>query len=73
MVPNSLRPSITIPPTPGKESHVTDGIIGSSSLQIVSKPFGAALTASSQNPSSNPPMDSSSEINVVLSDKGKSQ
>jgi hypothetical protein len=49
-IPNALRPSNIVPPPPGKESHVADGIIGSTSLQSVSKPSGISLTASAQNP-----------------------
>lgn len=72
-IPNALIPSNVIPPTSSKEYHVVDGIIGSTSLHTVIKPSSVSLTASSQNPSSNPPTTSSSEINSISSNKGKSQ
>lgn len=72
-MPDALRPSNIVLPTPSKESHTTNGIICSSNSQTVSKPSGVSLTTSSQNPSSNPLVASSFEINFVSSDKGKYQ
>lgn len=45
-IPNALRPSSIFPPPPGKKYHVIDGVICSSNLKSVSKPFGISLTAS---------------------------
>ncbi len=49
-IPNAPRPSNIVPPLPCKESHVVDGIIGSTSLQTVSKPSGISPPAYAQNP-----------------------
>lgn len=72
-IQNILRPSNTFPPPLGKESHATDGIIISTSLKSVSKPFDIDLTALVQDPQPHPHMTSTSEINYVLSNKGNSQ
>lgn len=65
-IPNTLKPSNIVPQAPGKEYHVVDGVISSTSLQSVSKPSGSSLTATAQRPPSNPHAASTFEINVIL-------
>lgn len=50
-IPDAPRPTFTIPPPPksSRDSHASDGVIGSSSTQTVRGPFGEALAISSQN------------------------
>lgn len=72
-ISDDLIPSNVVPPTIGKEYLIADGLISSSSSKMVTKPSGVALTISLQNPPSNPPVASTCKINVVTSDKGKSQ
>jgi len=69
----ALRPSNIVPSLSAKESHVVDGIIGSTSSQTASKPSGIDLIVLMQNPRSYPPIDSTSNINVISSNKGKSR
>lgn len=44
-IQNALILSNIIPPPLGKESHAADGIIGSASSQLVSRPSGISFTA----------------------------
>jgi len=57
------------PPKLSRESHVADGVIGSSSMQTARGPSSQALAISSQNANDN---SLASKINAVSSNKGKS-
>ena len=73
-IPNNLRTSNIVPPLlSGKDSHVVDGIIGSTNMQTTSEPYGIAPPPSAKNPQSHTPAASTSEINVISSNKGKYQ
>jgi len=73
-IPNAPRSLNIFPPLmPGKESHAANGIICPTSMHTTSKPYGIAPPAYAENPHSHPLTTSASEINVVSSDKGKSQ
>jgi len=64
------RPEFFVPPPPksSKESHASDGMIGTSSTQTAKAPYVKALAVSSQKENDKP---LASKINVASSDKGK--
>ena len=72
-IPNAPRPAFIVPPPPSsKDSHASDGVIGSSSTQTTSRPSSQTLDIS--NKTSNTPDNTlASEINVVSFDKGKNE
>lgn len=69
-IPNAPRPQHNVPPPPTKESHVADGVVGSTSQQKVSKISGSSPTMSTQNSTSATPA-ITSKSNVVQSTKDK--
>lgn len=70
---NAPRPAFTVPPPPSsKDSHVSDGVIGSLSTQTVGRPSGQTLSISNQT-SNAPDNTLVSKINVMSSNNGKNE
>lgn len=67
-----MIPSNTLPPTPIKESHVIDDVIGSSSQQTLSNLFVSYAIVATQNPSY-VTLYGHFNTNVIQAMKGKSQ
>ena len=72
-ITNAPRPSFIVPPPrSSKDSHVDDGVIGSSSTQTASRPSSQILSISNQT-SNTPDNTLASKINVMLSNKDKNE
>ena len=72
-IPNAPIPTFIVPPPPSsKDSHASDGVIGSSGTQTTSRPSSQTLASSNQT-FNTPDNTLSFEINVMSYDKGKSE
>ena len=70
---NAPQLAFVVPPPPSsKDSHASDGVIGSSSTQMAGRSSSQTLAISNQTINA-PDNTLTSEINVVSSDKGKNE
>ena len=69
-IPDAPRPKFSIPPHPksNRDSHASDGVIGTTSTKTSKAPSKKSLAVSSQK--ANEEL-LTSEVNVLSSDKGK--
>ena len=69
-IPDTPRPEFSVPPPPksNKDSHVGDGVIGTTSTKIVKATSKKARTVSGQNANEEI---LASEVNAMSTDKGK--